>query len=191
MNQEPESGGGRMKNEPGVQAESEQGYAKRRGPTGWDIAGIVLGVLILSIVLLGFRYSLYGFIYHHFPYALLLVGVLLFLSICISIPTRYYEGGFAHAIGLVALSIASAIAVFGVITVVGCLIGISFYNIEDEWWLIPMMIIAFGLVLLTFFGSCAYVLAKKVQPRLAHLAVGTLAVFLVAGLYALLIYYAR
>jgi len=177
-----------MKDEPRAQVKSEQGYAKRRGPTRWDIAGIVLGVLILSIVLLGFRYSLYGFIYHYFPYALLPVGVLLFLSICISIPTRYYEGGFAHAIGLVALSVASAIAVFGVITVVGCLIGISYYNIEDEWWLIPMMVIAAGLILLTLFGSCAYVLAKKVQPRLWHLVTGIAACFLLSGLYALFVW---
>ena len=157
---------------------------------GRDVAGIVLGVLILSILLLGFRYSPYV-VGYHLEYASLLAGVLLFLSICVSIPTRYYEGGVSHAIGLVAFSTASAIAVFGAITVVGCLIGIGFYRIEDEWWLIPLMIIASGLALLSLSGSCAYVLAKKVQPRIAQLAVGTVAGFVLAGLCALLAYHWR
>jgi len=166
---------------------------------GRDLAGIVLGVLIpsiilpgvliLSIILLGFRYP--QGIGHHFAYAPLLAGVLLFLSICVSIPTKCYEGGVSHAIGIVAFSTASAIAVFGVATILACLIGICFYRIEDEWWLVPMVAIAAGLALLSFLGSCAYVLAKKVQPRLAHLAVGTAVGFVLAGLCALLVYHSR
>lgn len=162
---------------------------------GRDVAGFVLGALILSIALRGFyefRWVV-GYRYYHPVYALsaLVLGVLLFLSVCVSIPTRYYGGQVTRTMGLVALSIASAIAVSGVITVVGCLIGINFYNISDEWWLLPMMIIAFGLVLLNVFGLCAYVLAKKVQPRLAHLAAGVVAVLLLAGLCGLLVYYWR
>ncbi len=84
------------------------------------------------------------------------------------------------------MSLTSALSIVGALSFLAFLVIAT--QTDGEWALLPAAIAVAGLLLFALYGSSTWVLVKKVRPRLAHLALGTVGAFLAAGLYVLLVY---
>ncbi len=177
-----------MQDEPGVQAKSERGSAKKRGIEGRDISGIVLGAPILPIGLQLVIAGFYGILSHHeIPYYFVLGVILLLASVGLCIPGKLYEWKPSRAI-----SYAAAVLATGVSAGFAVLVGVSaqwlFSNADDEWALLGVFFAAAGLAGFGYALGCTVVLLMKLRPRLVHAAI-TVAVGVAVGALNILLMY--
>jgi hypothetical protein len=170
-----------MKNEPGVQAESQQGPVGKQNLKARDIIGIVMGVPIL-LAGLWFAYS----VLHGNLYQGLVGAILLFISTSLFIPSRLYEL-YEHertrAIGLVALSLVIAVSV-------NCafFVGFSLLAGPNDGALLALVVAATFLIAFVFVLLCTLVLLGKLRPKPAHKAIAITAGIAVGLLHVLPVY---
>lgn len=171
----------------------------RLGRLVCDVMGVLLGLLFLGAGL----FLLYGTAHYiasggHVNSAIgcaLGAVALLFLSICLVIPTKLYEDSRLRIAGQLAVSMTSAI------TVAAAVLPVVFLVLEwvmeppspgssgsDIGGLVVLSMVVVGLAGILLFLPCTLILARKAKPRLAHLATGTAIVGVVGGLLGYLCY---
>ncbi len=166
-----------MRTGPVADVQSTGCLAKRHGLTKRDIIGIVLGV---PVSLLGLH--LVTWPYHRLLY--LVVGLTLqFISVGLFIPTSHYERRITRAIGLVALSLVTAVSV-------NCafFVGFSLLAGPNDGSLLALVVAATFLIAFVFVLLCTLVLLSKLRPKPAHAAFGTVIGIAVGALLAWLMY---
>jgi hypothetical protein len=163
-----------------------------------DILGILLGLLVLIASLL----LLYGTVHHiasggNLNSGLgcgLGAGVLLFLGTCLALPTRLYEDKRLRIAGHLAASMTSAVTVASAVLPLVALVSVWTSKpspgsaAADVGGIVVFIVTVIGLAGILIFLPCTYILARKAKPRLAHLAIGTIAVGVVGGLLGYLCY---
>jgi len=175
----------------------ESSVTQRRTASGLtrilcDVVGILLGLLFLAggLCLLGGTALYIGSYGGHINSAIgcaLGAVTLLFLSICLALPSRLYEDRRIRIAGQLAASVTSAVTMASVL--VPLIVMISFWistpELGDCAGIVAFFVIVIALATATVFLPCTWILARKAKIRLARLAVETL----VAGAVgALLIY---
>jgi hypothetical protein len=115
------------------------------------------------------------------------VGVLLFLSICLALPTKLYVDRRLRIAGQLAASMTSAATVASVVLPLIVMISLWISTPEpgDCAGIVAFFVVVIALATATVFLPCTWILARKAKIQLARLAVGTLAAGAVG---ALLIY---
>jgi hypothetical protein len=164
-----------------------------------DLVGVLLGLLFLATGL----FLLYGTLHYmgsggrHINSGIgcaLGVVTLLFLSICLALPTKRYEDRRLRIAGQLAASMTSAAMV--------ALVGWSLVGLVSVWisnpspgsaaddvrGIVALIFTIIGLAGAISLLPCTYILARKAKPRLAHLAIGTVVAGTVGGLLIYLCY---
>ena len=164
-----------------------------------DLVGVLLGLLFLATGLCLFygaaQYVASGGHINSGIGCALGVVTLLFLSICLALPTKRYEDRRLRIARQLAASMTSAVTVAAAVLPVVLLVlewvmeppspGSSGADIGG---LVILSMMAIGLAAILLFLPCTLILARKAKPRLAHLAIGTVVAGTVGGLLIYLCY---
>jgi hypothetical protein len=164
-----------------------------------DVIGTLLGLLFLVAGLYLLHGTMrYGASGGHINSAIgcaLGTVALLFLSVCLALPTRAYDNRRLRIAGRLAASMTSAVTVAAAVLPVVLLI--LDWALEppspgsagaDVGGLIMIAVIAICLAAFLVFLPCTCILARKAEMRLAHLAIGTVAAGAVGGMVVYLCY---
>jgi hypothetical protein len=109
------------------------------------------------------------------------VVALLFLSVCLALPTKLYEDRRLRIAGRLAASMTSAVTVASAVLPV--VLIVLDWVIEppspgssgaDVGGLVVLVMMVVGLAGILIFLPCTYILARKARTRPRHLAIGTL-----------------
>jgi hypothetical protein len=164
-----------------------------------DLGGVLLGLLFLATGL----FLLYGTLHYmgsggrHINSGIgcaLGVVTLLFLSICLALPTKRYEDRRLRIAGQLAASMTSAVMIASVVLPLVAMVSLWISNPSggsaagDVGGIVMAIITVIGLAAFLVFLPCTLILARKAKPRLAHLAIGTTVVGVVGGLLGYLCY---
>jgi hypothetical protein len=158
-----------------------------------DIMGVLLGLLFLLASLC----LLYGTAHYitsggHINSGIgcaLGVVTLLFLSTCLSLPTKLYENERLRIAGQLAASMTSAVTVASAVLPLVALLLLCVIDppsrgspAYDGGGVLIIVSAVIGLAAFLIFLPCTYILARKATMRLAHLAIGTVVAGVVGGL---------
>lgn len=158
-----------------------------------DLVSVLLGLLFLATGL----FLLYGTLHYmgsggrHINSAIgcaLGVVALLFLGICLVLPTKLYVDRRLRIAGQLAASMTSAVMIASVVLPLVAMVSLWISNPSggsaagDVGGMLMAIITVIGLAAFLVFLPCTLILARKAKPRLAHLASGTIVVGMVGGL---------